>query len=49
MRSRRTFRLIEIKKMTVSGCIMAAGSDVVRAGHVKVEHNAKIRTQTAAD
>jgi hypothetical protein len=49
MRFRRVFRLIEIKKKAVSGYIMPAGPGAVRAGHVKVAHNAEIRTQVAAD
>ena len=36
MRFRRVFRLIEIKKKAVSGCIMPAGPGAVRAGHVEV-------------
>ena len=49
MRFCRVFRLLKIKTKTVSGCIVPTSPGAARAGHVKVAHNAKIRTQNAAD
>jgi hypothetical protein len=45
----RAFRLIEIKKTTVSGCIMPAGRPGGATRPRPSEHHAKIRPQNAAD